>query len=333
MDKPRRKFMRNLGIAGLSAFPGRNLLNARSNEEYILKRQILTRQTDPTTPKIEEARKAGLEILKPSKKDLEHGLELHANSIVFDTYGFMPRAAVDGQRLAQAVADNASPLEIDDLREDQTMSRFVDHERERLEFITNWKASGVTAIFQNAGEESNNVQVLLKRLARFTYATDMMPEVLQKTLTAEAILAAKKNNLHAVCLSGNGVPMPLDLVSLEEELRYIRIFYQLGIRMMHLTYNRRNLIGDGCAEPANGGLSDFGRAVVKEMNRVGVIVDIAHSGWQTSLEAAQISEKPIVASHTTCDALYHHIRAKPDEVIKTIADKEGYISICCIPRF
>ena len=54
---------------------------------------------------------------------------------------------------------------------------------------------------------------------------------------------------------------------------------------MHLTYNRRNMIGDGCAEPANGGLSDFGRAVVAEMNRVGVIVDVAHSGWQTSLEA------------------------------------------------
>ena len=55
--------------------------------------------------------------------------------------------------------------------------------------------------------------------------------------------------------------------------------------MMHLTYNRRNVIGDGCAEKANGGLSDFGQAVVKEMNRVGVIVDIANSGWQTSLEA------------------------------------------------
>ena len=81
----------------------------------------------------------------------------------------------------------------------------------------------------------------------------------------------------------------------------MRVFFQLGIRMMHVTYNRRNLLGDGCAEPANGGLSDLGRAAIAEMNRVGVIVDVAHSGWRTSLEAAKASQKPMVASHTVCD--------------------------------
>jgi membrane dipeptidase len=103
--------------------------------------------------------------------------------------------------------------------------------------------------------------------------------------------------------------------------------------MMHLTYNRRNLIGDGCAEPANAGLSDFGRAVVAEMNRLGVIPDVAHSGWQTSFEAAQVSEYPVVASHTTCEALHRHIRSKPDDVIRAIIETGGYIGICCIPRF
>jgi membrane dipeptidase len=93
------------------------------------------------------------------------------------------------------------------------------------------------------------------------------------------------------------------------------------------------MIGDGCGEPANAGLSDFGRAVVKEMNRVGVIVDIAHSGWQTSLEAAQASTKPMVASHTTVASVNKHIRSKPDNVIRAIADTGGYIGICCIPRF
>ena len=102
---------------------------------------------------------------------------------------------------------------------------------------------------------------------------------------------------------------------------------------MHLTYNRRNMIGDGCAEKANGGLSDFGRTVIAEMNRVGVIADCAHSGWQTSLEAAQVSTRPMVASHSTCGGIYPHIRSKPDEIIKAIADTGGYIGICCIPRF
>ncbi|MGH2350552.1 MAG: dipeptidase, partial [Chloroflexota bacterium] len=106
-----------------------------------------------------------------------------------------------------------------------------------------------------------------------------------------------------------------------------------GIRMMHLTYNRRNMIGDGCAEPSNAGLSDFGRAVVAEMNRVGVIVDVAHSGWRTSLEAAQASGRPMVASHTVAGALNGHMRAKPDEVIRAIVDGGGYVGICAISRF
>ncbi len=103
--------------------------------------------------------------------------------------------------------------------------------------------------------------------------------------------------------------------------------------MMHLTYNRRNMLGDGCAEPANGGLSDFGRAAVAEMNRVGVIPDVAHSGWQTSFDTAKASSRPVVASHTACDALNHHIRSKPDRVIKAIVDTGGYVGICAVPSF
>jgi membrane dipeptidase len=69
------------------------------------------------------------------------------------------------------------------------------------------------------------------------------------------------------------------------------------------------------------------------MNRVGVIVDVAHSGWRTSLEAAQVSERPMVASHSVCCALNVHHRGKPDEVIRAIADSGGYIGICCVPAF
>jgi membrane dipeptidase len=186
---------------------------------------------------------------------------------------------------------------------------------------------------KNAGEESNAIEVLIKRLTHFTYATDKIKNFVCKAVIPDDIDLAKKENRHALYFSGNGVPLPESLVSAEGALRYIEIFYQLGIRMMHLTYNRRNVIGDGCAEIANGGLSDFGRAVVKEMNRVGVIVDIAHSGWQTSLEAAQLSERPMVASHSSIASVNMHIRSKPDAVIRAIANTGGYIGICCIPGF
>jgi membrane dipeptidase len=245
----------------------------------------------------------------------------------------MPRAAMDVDLIAAAIKDSASPLEIQDMEEDMSMSRFVINERERAEFKNAWNASGVTCVIQNAGEEGNEVKRLLKRLAHFTYTTDMMRDFISKAVTPDDILLAKKENRHALYFSGNGVPLPQEWVNVEEELRYIRIFYQLGIRMMHLTYNRRNMIGDGCGETTDGGLSDFGRAVVKEMNRVGVIVDIAHSGWRTSLEAAQVSQRPMVASHSAVVSVNKHIRSKPDNVIRAIADTGGYIGICCIPRF
>ncbi len=285
------------------------------------------------TDKIKTAYEIGLNILQPTEAELEHGLELHRHSVVFDTYGFMPTAAVDGNAIADAIENHASPLELHDMREDMTMSRFVDHVREREEFHNAWKASGVTCVFQNAGETGNEVDRLIKRLARFTYTTDRLPEIVQKAVTPDDILKAKEENRHALYFSTNGVPLSLNRISVEDELRFIRIFYQLGVRMMHLTYNRRNVIGDGCGESSDAGLSDFGKQVVKEMNRVGVIVDIAHSGWQTSLEAARESERPMVASHSTAASLNKHYRAKPDNVIKAIADTGGYIGICAIPSF
>ena len=119
----------------------------------------------------------------------------------------------------------------------------------------------------------------------------------------------------------------------EEALDQIANFFRLGVRMMHLTYNRRNLIGDGCAESADAGLSDFGRAVIEEMNRLGVIPDVAHSGQRTSLEAALCSKKPVVASHTVAGKLSPHYRGKNGEVIEAICRSGGYVGICGIPKF
>ncbi len=282
---------------------------------------------------IQKARQVALKILKPSRKELEHGLELHKNSLVFDLYGFSPRAAVDGDMMKAAVEAGASEIELQDMKEDMQMTRCVTDPAERQEYMDAWEAAGVTCIFQNAGKVGMAISRMLRLLARFTYVTDMMRDFVYKAATPDDIVAAKKKDRHCLYFSANGVPLPQDWISVEEELRYIRVFFQLGIRMMHLTYNRRNLIGDGCGEPSDGGLSDFGRAVIAEMNRLGVIVDVAHCGWRTSREAAEVSDRPIVASHTTCGAVYEHIRSKPDSVIRTIVDKGGLIGICCVPSF
>lgn len=311
----RREFLSACVAGGISTLFGRPASAATPNEV------------------IEQARLLGMEVLKPNDRDLQHGLELHAKSVVFDVYGFSPNAAVDGDRLADAVKSGASDIELQDLEEDLRMTRYVTDTAERAEYLQAWEASGVTCVFQNAGEEGSDPLRLLKRLARFTYSTDHLRDIVSKAVTPDDIVVAKKDGRRCLYFTGNGVPLTGDAVSVADELRYVRTFFELGIRMMHVTYNRRNLLGDGCAETANGGLSDLGRAAVAEMNRVGVIVDVAHSGWRTSLEAAHVSQKPMVASHTTCATLQQHIRAKPDEVIQAIVDGGGLVGICAIPHF
>jgi membrane dipeptidase len=286
-----------------------------------------------SSDKIEKARQVALDALKPTKAQIEHGLELHANSIVMESYGFSPRCAIDGDAMRAAIEAGASELELLDMHEDMTMTRCATSAAERSEFLNAWKAAGMTAIFQNAGEEGQDPLRLMKRLARFTYVTDMLRNDVFKAVTPDDIEAAKKQKKHCLYFSGNGVPLAQQWISVEHELGYVRLFHQMGIRMMHVTYNRRNMLGDGCAETANGGLSDFGRAAVRQMNRSGVIVDVAHSGWQTSLEAAKASSKPMVASHSGCVGVNRHIRCKPDEVIRAIVDTGGYVGICCIPHF
>lgn len=288
---------------------------------------------DPPNDHIRADREVALGVLKPSSRDLEHGLRLHAESLVFESYGFAPRAALDGDKFRAVAAAGASASELTDLREEMTMTRWATDPTERREFLAAMRAAGVTCIFQNAGEEGNDPLRLMKRLARFTYATDVARDDCPKAVNADDIIAAKKAGHPCLCLTGNGVPLPQDWTSVRDELRLIRIFHQLGIRMMHVTYNRRNPLGDGVGEPSDGGLSDFGRQAVAEMNRVGVIIDVAHSGWRTSLEAAKASTRPMVASHTACAGLYRHFRAKPDDVIKAICDTDGLVGICVIPRF
>ncbi len=282
---------------------------------------------------IDRPREIALTLLQPTAAQLEHAWELHLGSTVFEAYGFAPRCAVDSARINAAVEAGASSGELSELREEMSMSRNAIDARERKEFLDAFHAAGVTCIFQNAGEEGNDPLRLLKRLANFTKATDLLRPELTKVVTAEEVLAVKKAGKVALCFTGNGVPLPQQWESVRDEMRLIRIFHSLGIRMMHLTYNRRNPIGDGAGEPHDGGLSDFGKAVVAEMNRAGVIVDVAHSGWQTAGDAAKASAKPMVASHTTCADVYRHFRGKPDDVIKAICDTDGLVGMCGIPRF
>ena len=328
----RRSFLQTSTVASLASLASAEGARAGSATDKA-EEDGVGHLTSNLNPQIQHARDVAFAILKPTASELERGLRLHSESIVFDSYGFSPRAAINGELLAAEIEAGASDQEVEDLQEDMTMTRYVTDAAEQQEYRDAWRASGVTCIFQNAGQECQDPLRLIKRLARFSFATDLMREFVCKAAIPSDIEAAKAAGRHALYMTGNGIPLTQEWVSKEDELAYVRIFFQLGIRMMHLTYQRRNMIGDGCGEPSNAGLSDFGRYAIAEMNRIGVIPDCAHSGWQTSLEAAKVSTRPVVASHSTCAAIHPHIRSKPDEVIQAIVDSGGYIGICCISKF
>ncbi len=112
----------------------------------------------------------------------------------------------------------------------------------------------------------------------------------------------------------------------------IEVLYGLGLRSMGLVFNDANALGSGMVEDRDGGLTDFGRRCVERMNKLGMLVDCAHCGTQTTLDAVAASKKPIVASHTGARALSNIRRMFPDDVLKAIADKGGLVGIECAPH-
>lgn len=282
---------------------------------------------------IARAREVALDILKPSPRELEHGLELHRESLVLESYSLGLRAPVDPAALNAAVESGIPEAEYLELFEEQSMAGWVFEKHLREEYRQLWEASGLTCMFVNAGEEGNHLHKLIKRLAHHVFLTDKMPELLNRVTSAEEIETTWREGKRALCLTMNGVPLSGNQIRVEEELRNIRVFAQLGVKMMHLTYNRRNLIGDGCGEPTDAGLSSFGYRVVEEMNRAGIIIDLAHTGWRTCIDAARASQQPVVVSHSVVHALNPHIRGKPDDVIRAVVDTGGTMGITNIPFF
>lgn len=121
---------------------------------------------------------------------------------------------------------------------------------------------------------------------------------------------------------------------LEDEVGNVDALHALGMRAFQLTYNYRNLLGDGCLERTNAGLSEFGLDVVRRMNKVGVLIDLSHSGQQTTADGIELSRKPVAITHTMCEALRpRHPRAKTDREMTRCAEKGGVIGIAALGYF
>ena len=121
--------------------------------------------------------------------------------------------------------------------------------------------------------------------------------------------------------------------AIEDRIERLELFHGLGVRVIQMTYNTQNLVGAGCWESHDGGLSDYGRDVLAEMNRLGIVADLSHVGSQTAADVVEASERPVVYSHVCPHALNPHPRNKTDEQIRAIVERGGLVGITLLPWF
>jgi len=187
-------------------------------------------------------------------------------------------------------------------------------------------AAGVSFVSINVGMDFNPIPTIMRVIAAFrawiTEHSDrfLLPE------SIEDVRRAKREGKLAVAFDLEGSVM------LDDDLAMLRLYRDLGVRQIHLAYNRDNSVGGGC-HGADVPLTPLGRQVVDEINRVGLIMDCSHSGYRTSMEVMERSRRPVVFSHSNPKALKNHARNITDDQIDACARTGGVVAVSGIGIF
>ena len=178
-----------------------------------------------------------------------------------------------------------------------------------------------------AGTPTFSYEAAVRDLAGWQGNFAQYPDKLIHIRRSADILQAKREGKLGVLLGfQNGT-------HLNRVLDNVNFFYNLGIRQIQLTYNELNALGAGSTERKDVGLSDFGVAVVERMNELGMLVDLSHCGVATTLDAIEVSKKPVVFSHSNCRSLNDNPRCKSDEQIKKLTARGGVMGITTVNFF
>lgn len=192
------------------------------------------------------------------------------------------------------------------------------------------KASGITCIHVTmrpvgTSPPDTGFTEAVVNIGQMETEIDSHPDVLCRIRKVTDIAAAKSSGLTGLIYGfQDGVAFETDLSRLDE-------LHRLGIRIVQPTYNRRNLLGDGCLEPANAGLSKAGVEAIERMNTLGILVDLSHCGRQTAADAIKASKKPVGFTHTGSAALNDHPRNRTDAELRAVAEKGGVSGIYFMP--
>ena len=194
--------------------------------------------------------------------------------------------------------------------------------REVFEMLRAGDISAVTvtcAIWENAREA-------LEDLGHWNRRFEEQSDLILKANTVEDIRSAHEQKKTAIILGFQNTS------PIEDNIDFVGIFAALGVRVMQLTYNNQNLVGSGCYEPHDGGLTTFGRDLIKEMNQHGVLVDMSHTGERTSMDTIEVSSKPVAITHANPKFIKNTQRNKSDDMLRALADSAGVLGLAVYPH-
>ncbi len=201
--------------------------------------------------------------------------------------------------------------------------------------VSNWSspavyqslhAGGITAINATSAVWENYPQAM-DNIAAWLHRFKEHDDILIPVKTSADILQAKQEGKVGIILGWqNASPI-------ENHISRLDLFHALGVRIIQITYNERNLLGNGCYERRDEGLTNFGIDAIKEMNRLGILIDLSHVGDRTTLEAIEHSEKPVAITHANARAFVNHVRNKTDEALSRLVEKGGVIGANAFPAF
>jgi len=185
------------------------------------------------------------------------------------------------------------------------------------------RQSGITAI--NFSISVPDFDETLRNLASVQRQTEDSPDTFLIVRRRSDIDRAKRDGKLGIML---GFQFP---TVLEQDVERLSTFRNFGVRIMQLTYNNRSVFGNGCLDTTDAGLTNAGLDAVKQMNSLGIAVDLSHSGYRTTSDGIAHSSKPVLVSHSGCAAVYPHPRNLPDHTLKSLADRGGYIGVYLMP--
>ncbi len=171
-----------------------------------------------------------------------------------------------------------------------------------------------------------NCRATLTRIREWNLLFEQHDDLIVQVKTADDIRRAKEQGKTGV-VYGFQNPSPI-----EDDFALVEIFHTLGVRFMQLSYNNQSLLATGCYEESDPGITRFGKQIIREMNRTGMVVDMSHSAERSTLEAIEISERPIAITHANPHFFHKALRNKSDTVLKALGESHGMLGFSLYPH-